>query len=90
MTKQEALNRQGQQYIASLAATARQLWGKACEFDGILADSKFVVFSKDNKFAEFYNIAMCRLVEARAEYAAGGYVGLQMKDSRRKRSGSKL
>ena len=84
MTTQRKINRQGQQYIASLEATARQLWVKACEFDGIPADSKFVVFSKENKFARFHNTAMCHLVEARAEYAAGGYVGLQIKDVRKK------
>jgi hypothetical protein len=33
----------------------KQLWAKACEHDGIEPTSMFVVFSKDNKWAEKYN-----------------------------------
>jgi len=73
---QERLNRQGQAYISNLAATARQLWLKACDFDAIPPTTSFVVFSDGNKFAQFYNTCMARMFEARQEYAAGGYVGL--------------
>jgi hypothetical protein len=37
-----------------------------------------VVFSDGNKFAEFHGIAMRQWFEARAEYTAGGYVGLRI------------
>jgi hypothetical protein len=33
----------------------KQLWIKACEQDGIDPSSKFVVFSKDNRWAKKYN-----------------------------------
>jgi hypothetical protein len=35
--------------------TLRQLWIKACEQDGIEPSSKFVVFSKNNRWAKKYN-----------------------------------
>ncbi len=35
--------------------TLKDLWIKACEADGIDPDSKFVVFSKDNRWAKKYN-----------------------------------
>jgi hypothetical protein len=35
--------------------TLRDLWIKACELDGIDPTSKFVVFSKDNRWAKKYN-----------------------------------
>jgi len=74
--KQEALNKRGQEYIASLQAVVRELFIKCCEVDGIPPDSKFVVFSDDNKYLPFYNNAVIQLMEAREQYAAGGYVGL--------------
>lgn len=73
---QEKLNRQGQAYIAGLAATAKVLWRKACEADDMPPDTKFAAFSKDNKYAKFYNITMTQFMEARQQYADGGYVGL--------------
>ncbi|MFH1031165.1 MAG: hypothetical protein V1767_01140 [Chloroflexota bacterium] len=73
---QEKINEQGQKYIAGLKATAGILWIKACEFDNIPPDSKFVVFSDENKFAKFYNQALLQMEEAKNQYAAGGYVGL--------------
>ncbi len=33
----------------------KQIWNKACEFDDIEKDSKFVVFSKDNPYDTLYN-----------------------------------
>lgn len=82
MPTQERLNKHGQMYIAGLANTARQLWVKACEADGIPPESKFVVFSDGNRFAVFYNLAVGQLLEARSEYAAGGYVGLRIVNGR--------
>lgn len=38
--------------------TIRQLWIKACEFDGISPNDKFVVFSKANPWAKKYNTAV--------------------------------
>jgi len=35
--------------------TLKDLWIKACEQDGIEPSSKFVVFSKDNRWAKKYN-----------------------------------
>jgi hypothetical protein len=75
---QERINRQGQQYIADLAATAYVLWRKACEEEGIPPDSIFVAFSDNNQYAKFYDIALRTYLAAKAEYAAGGYVGLRI------------
>lgn len=47
-----------------LLTAAQSLWKDACEFESINPDSKFVCFSKNNKFAEFYGIAMSRYFEA--------------------------
>ena len=82
MPAQERLNRQGQNYIVGLRNTARQLWIKACEFDGISPDSKFVVFSDGNRFAVFYNQAIGQMMQARQEYADGGYVGRHIANGR--------
>ena len=73
---QEQINKRGQEYIAHLQVTVHQLWVKCCEAEGIPADSKFAVFSNDNKFKPFYDQALKELWQAQAEYAAGGYVGL--------------
>jgi len=73
---QEQINKRGQEYIANLQATVHRLWAKCCEAEGIPADSKFVVFSNDNKFKSLYDQALKQLWQAQAEYAAGGYVGL--------------
>ena len=78
MSTQAKINRQGQKYINGLRVTARQLWIKACEFDGIPSESKFVVFSDGNKFVPFYDKAHNQLMEAISQYKAGGYVGLKI------------
>lgn len=79
---QEQINAAGQKYIAGLAATAKELWRKACEYDGIPPDAVFVCFSKENPYADFYNRVMGQLQEARQQYAAGGYVGLSIRRKR--------
>ncbi len=38
--------------------TARELWDKACEHDGIQPNSKFVVFSDANPWMKKYNTLM--------------------------------
>ena len=76
---QERMNKQGLKYIAGLENTVRALWQKACEFDGIQFEAKFVVFSDGNKFAGFLNNAQLQLIEAREQYRAGGYVGLSVR-----------
>ena len=35
--------------------TLKELWNKACKFDGIEPSSKFVVFSTKNRWADKYN-----------------------------------
>lgn len=85
MPTQEKLNKQGQDYIASVANTVRLLWRRACEAQGTDPDSKFVIFADDNKVKPFYDKAVRELLAARREYAAGGYVGLQIGGGRKAR-----
>lgn len=82
MATQENLNKHMVKTITGWANTARVLWLKACEFDGIAPESKFVVFSEGNKYAKFYNQAMTQLFEARQQFADGGYVGLTVSGAR--------
>lgn len=49
----------------TLAQTVAVLWKKACEFDQIPAESKFVVFSDWNRYAKLHNVAMGQLLDAR-------------------------
>lgn len=84
---QGKINAQGLAYIESIRATVAQLWQKACEQDGIPPESKFVVFSPDNKYVQFHNRAVGILSQAEAEYRAGGYVGLKIE--RRDSDGNK-
>jgi hypothetical protein len=79
MNQQQTINRQGQQYIATLAWARKRVWQDACKHDDIPPNSSFVVFSEDNPFVRFINLIQKRLNEAEAAYAAGGYVGLTMK-----------
>ncbi len=78
MPTQEQINRQGLAYIAGLHQAVRDLWAKMCDEEGISADSKFVVFSENNKFKPFYDNALTQLWEAETQYKAGGYVGLRI------------
>lgn len=45
--------------------TVRELWIKACEFDRIPVNSKFVVWSPANPYVEQYNKAMSLLLASR-------------------------
>lgn len=75
---QQKINKTGQDYIDGLTQVVHDLWVKMCEEDGIPPDSKFVVFSENNKYQTFYDNALQQLWEAQAQYKAGGYVGLTM------------
>ena len=79
---QERMNMGGQAYIAGLANTAKALWVKACEHDGIPPDSSFVVFSDDNPWVPLRDKAMRGYWAAKREYQAGGYVGLRIQNGR--------
>lgn len=78
MLMQEKLNKSGLEYIAGLAAASARLWELACAEEGIPADTVFAVFGDDNRAARLLNQVRRQLVEARGQYAAGGYVGLSM------------
>lgn len=78
MALQENLNRQGRQHIVNLAHVVGDLWKKCCEHDGIEPGASFVVFSGDNPYQGFYNTAVKQFVEAKVQYAVGGYVGLKI------------
>jgi hypothetical protein len=42
----------------------KELWQKACKYDNIPVNSKFVIFSKDNPFMAEYNQAVATLHKA--------------------------
>jgi hypothetical protein len=50
--------------LATLARTVKALWAEACKFDGIPAESKFVVLSDENPYSKAYNEAMGDFMEA--------------------------
>lgn len=81
---QQQLNKHAQQTIAELQQVCQVLWRRCCEEDGVDPDSKFVVFSENNKFVPFHNRAMQQLMEAREQYRQGGYVGLRIERGRTK------
>ena len=76
--RQTQIVKQGQEYIEGLRNTVRQLWIKCCDEEGIPSDSKFVVFSRNNKYVPFYNSALRQLQEAEAQFKIFGYVGLKI------------
>jgi hypothetical protein len=78
------LHRQGQQHITDLAATVRQLWKLMCEDVGISPESTFVDMEllKTSKYLQFHDKAMNQYFDAIAQYQAGGYVGLQIKNGK--------
>ena len=41
----------------------KALWNKACDYEGIDRESKFVIFSDDNPWAVKYNEAMGAFME---------------------------
>lgn len=64
------------------AATVRACWESCCKYDGIDPDSKFVVFTDDNPFVKFYDIAVSRWRECQADAQVFGYVGLNMSNKK--------
>lgn len=79
---QERLNAGGEEHIKALTVICARLWALACEHDEVDPRSRFVVFSDSNRAARLYNSALTQLGEARAQYAAGGYVGLRIEGGR--------
>ena len=53
--------------IADMEATVRRCWELACKEEGIPIDNSFVCFSEGNRWAKGYDIAIRKLMEARAE-----------------------
>ena len=47
---------------SELESRVKNLWRKACEWDKILPESKFVVFSDDNPYLKEYNDAVGQLL----------------------------
>jgi hypothetical protein len=68
--------------LNQIAAAWRSAYRAACRHDGMPEDTKFAVFSGGNPFVQFVDRAAQMLMDARREYAAGGYVGLSMKSGR--------
>ena len=50
--------------LRSLYLKTQELWDKMCAEDGIPQNSKFVVFSPDNKYQAVYNEAMTKYMDA--------------------------
>ena len=57
----------------------RRAYRAACRHDGMPEDTKFAVFSKENPFRPFVDIAAGEFFARKREYDAGGYVGLEMR-----------
>lgn len=71
--------KQAHDTLAGWAATVRAVWVSMCKHDGIDPDAKFVVFSDDNPYKQFYNNALTQYRETLAVVSqgpGGGYVGL--------------
>ena len=64
------------QACEDMAATARAIYAKALEHDGLPPDSCMVVFSLDNPYVPYYDKAMEQYWEMALACAAHGYVGL--------------
>lgn len=47
--------------------TVKELWTKACEYDGFPADTKFAVFSPKNPWAKKYSFAAYCLARYREQ-----------------------
>ncbi|MBD3263787.1 MAG: hypothetical protein GF375_01640, partial [Candidatus Omnitrophica bacterium] len=54
--------------VEHLQGQVKELWKKACEYEGIPVDSKFVIFSKDNPYNEAYNRAMTQYMKVKKEF----------------------
>ena len=76
--RQTQIVKQGREYIEGLRNTVRQLWIKCCDEEDIPSNSKFVVFSRNNKYVPFYNSALRLLQEAEVQIKVFGYVGFKI------------
>lgn len=74
--------KQARATLTGWAATVKKVWEAMCKHDGIDPDSRFVVFSDDNPYTQFWNSALTQYRETLAVVAqgpGGGYVGLEIK-----------
>jgi hypothetical protein len=82
MTMQERLNRQAENYLATLRQAIQTNWRLACEYEGIPVDCKFAIFSDDNPHLKMRSQLHILYWENLAAYRAGGYVGLHMQNGK--------
>ena len=68
------------EHVAGLRDTAAVLWRKACEAEGLPADTVFAGFSPTNRYAELYHKAVRELFEKIAATAQLGYAGLRINE----------
>jgi len=54
--------------IEHLAAQAKELWAKACKWEGVPTESKFVMFSPENPYARQHGDAMMKYFDAMKRY----------------------
>lgn len=64
--------------INQAAEVWRRAYRAACRHDGMPEDTRFAVFSGGNPFVQFVDRAAAELFARQREYAAGGYVGLEL------------
>lgn len=78
----EQERKSGIQYLEDLRAAISTVWQKACEFDGMPPETKFAMFSKDNRYAKAYNDLMRQYREGMTECTAYGYTGMRIANGR--------
>lgn len=83
MKQPEKLVRQGEQYLRGLAATYRQCWQAACQYDQLDPDEAFVCFSRENPYVPYLGGIFQQYQENLQAFTCWGYVGLTMSGSLR-------
>lgn len=71
--------------MTTLQQKTRALWQRACRYDGIPPDSKFVVFSESNPYVDGYNVAVRALIATRSDDALRAYVAALFDKARAER-----
>lgn len=66
--------------VEDMGATAKVLWERCCQHNGVRPDSFMVIFSDGNPFVPFYRKALEQFLEMRAACAVHGYTGLSMQN----------
>jgi len=78
-----AIEQAGFRRIADLKYAVKRTWESACKHDGIDPAASFVVFSDDNPYKPFCQLAMQEYLEAKRNHVpGGGYVGLTIKNGK--------